>query len=81
MTILANFQPFQDSGGGPNYFLMDGKACYAIHIDNDGDALPDLTFDFRFTNRFRNLAVDAGGMQIPVPLSNIGQFSGNTDPS
>jgi len=80
VTILANFQPFQDPGGGPNYFLMDGKASYAIHIDNDGDALPDLTFDFRFTNRFRNLAVDAGGMQIPVPLSNIGQISGNTDP-
>ena len=53
VTILANFQPFQDPGGGPNYFLMDDKAQYAIHIDNDGDAIPDMTFDFRFTNHYQ----------------------------
>ena len=80
VTILANFEPFQDPGGGPNYFLLDDKALYTIHIDNDGDAIPDMSFDFHFTNHYKNLAVDAGGMNIPVPLSNIAPFSSNDDP-
>jgi len=80
VTILANFEPFQDPGGGPNYFLLDDKALYTIHVDNDGDAIPDMSFDFHFTNRYKNLAVNAGGMNIPVPLSNIAPVSSNDDP-
>jgi hypothetical protein len=80
VTILANFEPFQDPGGGPNFFLLDDKAVYSIHVDNNGDALPDLTLDFHFDNHYRNLAVNAGGMQIPVPVSNTGQVMGNSDP-
>ena len=78
VTFIANYQPLQDAYGGPNYFLMDEKAMYAIHIDNNGDARPDKTFYFRFYNTTRGLTVPVGGMNIPVPLSNIGPFG---DPS
>jgi hypothetical protein len=77
VTFIANYQPLQDPYGGPNYFLMDSNALYGIHVDNDGDALSDLSIFFRFYNRYRNLTVPVGGMDVPVPLSNIGPFGSN----
>ncbi|HJW46118.1 MAG TPA: DUF4331 domain-containing protein [Lysobacter sp.] len=74
VTFLANYIPLQDAYGGPNYFLMDPDALYAIHIDNDGDAAADISYFFKFFNQYQNLAVPAGGQSIPVPLSNIGPF-------
>src|SRR5512134_4146669 len=35
VTVVANYQPLQAPYGGPNYFSMDPKALYEIHIDND----------------------------------------------
>ena len=57
VTILANYQPFQDPQGGPNFFMFDQNALYEIHIDQDGDAKEDLTFQFRFTNTSKNSAL------------------------
>ena len=76
VTLIANYQPLQDAYGGPNYFLLDENAVYEIHIDNDGDAIEDLTFQFQFNNEYKNLAVPAGADgDTPVPLSNIGPIS------
>ena len=75
VTLIANYQPFEDPQGGPNYYTMDPKALYEIHIDNNGDGHEDLTFQFRFKVADSGLAVMAGGKPIPVPLSNIGQLS------
>jgi hypothetical protein len=44
VTLIANYQPLQEPQGGPNYFTMDPKALYEIHIDNNGDGVEDLTF-------------------------------------
>ena len=51
VTLIANYLPLQDPYGGPNYFALDPAALYEIHVDNDGDAGEDLTFQFRFKNR------------------------------
>ena len=72
VTFIANYNPLQDAYGGPNYFTLDPKALYEIRIDNDGDARPDLTFQFRFTNTLKDLTVNAGGRKVAVPLTNIG---------
>src|SRR5580692_10407884 len=48
VTFIADYQPFQDSWGGPNYFNMDPDALYEIMIDNNGDAKEDITFQFQF---------------------------------
>lgn len=50
VTILANHQPFQDPQGGPNFYMFNPHALYEIHVDNNGDAVEDLTFQFRFKN-------------------------------
>jgi Domain of unknown function (DUF4331) len=72
VTFIANYNPLQDAYGGPNYFTLDPKALYEIRIDNEGDADADLIFQFRFTNTYKNLTVNAGGKKVAVPLTNIG---------
>jgi hypothetical protein len=74
VTFLANYSPLQPSYGGPNFFALDPDAVYAIHIDNNGDALGDLSFEFRFTNQYKNLTIPVNGQQVAVPLENIGQI-------
>jgi hypothetical protein len=78
VTLVANYQPLQDAYGGPNYFTLDDKALYEIHIDNDGDAREDLTFQFRFKNELaggEGLTVPAGDKKTAVPLFNIGPIT------
>src|SRR5215472_14927025 len=75
VTLIANYLPLQDAYGGPNYFTLDPEALYEIHIDNNGDGVEDLTYQFRFTTTRQGLAVMAGGKSIPVPLANIGPIS------
>src|SRR5579864_1610013 len=75
VTLIANYQPFEDPQGGPNYYTMDPNELYEIHIDNNGDGAEELTFQFRFKVADNGLAVTAGGKSIPVPLSNIGPLS------
>jgi hypothetical protein len=75
VTFIANYQPLQDAYGGPNYFFMDPHALYEIHVDNNGDGIEDMTFQFRFHETDEGLSVNAGGKSIPVPLTNIGPVS------
>jgi Domain of unknown function (DUF4331) len=72
VTILANYIPLQDAYGGPNYFNLDNDAIYEIHIDQNGDAREDLTFQFKFKDLNKNIALNINGKQVPIPLVNIG---------
>ena len=60
VTLVANYLPLQDAYGGPNYFQLDPDAVYEIHVDNNGDAVEDLTFRFRFTNTPRGFGLPVG---------------------
>src|SRR5271154_5911150 len=75
VTLIANYQPFENPQGGPNYYTMDPNALYEIQIDNNGSGKEAMTFQFRFTTVDSGLAVTAGTKSIPVPLSNIGPLS------
>jgi hypothetical protein len=75
VTLIANYLPLQDSYGGPNYFSLDPDAVYRIHIDNTGDGVEDITFQFRVAQLLRDLKVPVGGQQVSVPLMNIGPIS------
>lgn len=72
VTLIANYIPFQDPQGGPNFYPMDEDAIYKINIDNDGSARPNLVFAFQFKNVVKDLTVPAGGKKVAVPLINIG---------
>jgi hypothetical protein len=71
VTLIANYLPLQDAYGGPNYFSLDPNALYEIHIDNNGDAVEDITFQFRFKNKLADLKVPVGGKMISIPLVNL----------
>ena len=74
VTFIANYSPLEAAYGGPNFFSLDPKAVYEIKIDSNGDAVPDITYQFRFTNSYQNRTVNVNGVNVAVPLSNIGQF-------
>lgn len=76
ITLIANYQPLQDGYGGPNYFSMDPNALYEIHIDNDGDAQEEITFQFNFKNTLRDLKQTIGASEVSIPLIQQGGVSG-----
>ncbi len=48
VTIVANYVPLQEPAGGPNFNLFDPAVRYELHVDNNGDAVDDVTYTFRF---------------------------------
>ncbi len=60
VTIIANFIPLQDPSGGPQFYRFDDTALYEIKIDNTGDGLEDITYQFQFTTQIRNTATVLG---------------------
>jgi hypothetical protein len=76
VTLIADFIPFQDPQGGPNFYQFDQNALYEIHIDNNGDAKEDITFQLRFKNTSKRTALNIGGKQVLIPLINSSTISG-----
>ena len=85
VTLIANYQPLQAPYGGPNYFVMDPNALYEIHVDNNGDAREDLTFQFRFNNTLANggngITLPVGGKNVAIPLVQAGAVANVRDAS
>ncbi|MET7285666.1 DUF4331 domain-containing protein [Streptomyces sp. NPDC005573] len=53
-TIVANWIPFEDPAGGPNFYTFADDAQYDIHIDNNGDAQGEMVFRYTFKTRTKN---------------------------
>ena len=81
VTILANYQPFQDPQGGPNFYMFNPKALYEIHIDNVGDGVEHMTFQFQFQNTSKSTALNVGGKNVKIPLINSGVISTVNSPA
>ncbi|MCF7698990.1 DUF4331 domain-containing protein [Loktanella sp. M215] len=81
VTFIANYQPLQAPYGGPNYFTMDPNAIYEISIDNNGDAVEDMTFQFSFNNDLSNKGFGKelmiGDKKVAIPLRNFGPITAN----
>jgi Domain of unknown function (DUF4331) len=50
VTLLADFIPFEEPNGGPNFYPFATDAVYNIKIDNNGDARPDVVYRWKFHN-------------------------------
>ncbi|WUS04793.1 DUF4331 domain-containing protein [Streptomyces sp. NBC_01261] len=72
VTLVANWIPFEEPNGGPNFYAFADDARYNIKIDNNGDGKADVTY----TWRFRNLVRDSAGQF----LYNTGPVTSLTDP-
>ena len=49
VTLIANWIPFEEPAGGPNFYSFATDARYNIKVDNNGDAKPDITYQWSFT--------------------------------
>ncbi|MCD5352822.1 DUF4331 domain-containing protein [Kineosporia mesophila] len=49
VTLIGTWIPFEEPNGGPNFYPFQDNAHYDINIDNDGDAVADLTYRWTFT--------------------------------
>ncbi|MGI8412599.1 MAG: DUF4331 domain-containing protein [Solirubrobacteraceae bacterium] len=54
VTILTNYIPIEAAAAGPNFYEFGNDVLYSIHVSNAGDALPDVTYEFRFETEVRN---------------------------
>ncbi len=66
VTLISNFIPLQEPAGGPNFFNFGDDVLYEIHLDTDGNAVADVSYQFRFTTTIANGA---------TPLYNEGPIS------
>ncbi len=89
VTLLANYQGLQDGYGGPNFFNLDPDALYEIMVDNDGDGVEDITFQFDFDLHLAladagfSLQVGPAGAQksVAVPFTAIGGITAASEAS
>jgi Domain of unknown function (DUF4331) len=56
VTLITNYLPAEVPAGGPNFFEFGNDILYAINIDNDGDGLTDIAYEFNFESTITNPA-------------------------
>ncbi len=71
VALVANWIPFEEPAGGPNFYPFSPDAHYDINIDNNGDARADITYRWTFTSHYRN---------TKTILYNTGAVTSLTDP-
>ncbi len=54
VTMIANYIPFQEPAGGPNYFNFSDSVLYEVKVDNTGDAVEDIVYQLRFRKEIAN---------------------------
>ncbi len=54
LTVVANWIPFEDPAGGPNFYRFDDRARYYINLDNNGDGRADIRYRFKFDTEVEN---------------------------
>jgi hypothetical protein len=72
VTIITNYVPLEGPPGGPNFFEFGDDVLYSIFVDNDGDALPEIEYQFRFRTTLQN---------EDTFLYNTGPIGSLTDPN
>ena len=77
LTLISNWIPFEDPAGGPNFYRFDDRATYYLNIDNTGDGVYDIRYQFRFKTKVGNpdsfLYALPGVASINDPKLNIQQ--------
>ncbi len=81
VTVLADYIPFQDPQGGPNFYQFNPNALYQIHFDNNGDAKEDVTFQFTFKSTSKGETLPVGGKNTEIPLIDSGVITGVNAPT
>jgi hypothetical protein len=54
VTLIANWIPLEEPAGGPNFFKFGDDVKYEINIDNNGNAIDNIVYEFRFKTEVQN---------------------------
>ena len=54
VTLVGNWIPLEEPAGGPNFPRFGDDVLYKFEVDNNGDAVSDVTYEFRFQTHTRN---------------------------
>ena len=76
VTLIANYIPLQEPSGGPQWFRFDDSVLYEIKIDNTGDGVEDITYQFQFSTQTVNSNTVLGHSTV----NENGVISSLTDP-
>jgi hypothetical protein len=71
VTLIGNWLPFEEPGGGPNFYPFATGARYNMNVDWNGDAKPDRIYRWTFSSSYQN---------TDTFLYNTGQVTGLHDP-
>jgi hypothetical protein len=71
VTVIANWQPFEEPNGGPNFYPFATGTAHDINIDNNGDAVADIVYRWTFRTSRQNLKTF---------LYNTGPVTSSVDP-
>jgi hypothetical protein len=75
LGLVMNVAGLTQSQSGPNYGPLNNDFVYQIHLDNNADAIEDISFQFltgyRYTNNGRGIEVPVGKFSVPIPLGHI----------
>lgn len=72
MVLVADFVPLLLPTSGPNFYRFADSVRYEIAIDNNGDAIPDITYRYEFDTSVGNGATF---------LYNLGPIASVDDPN
>ncbi len=53
VTLILCVDPFLEPANGPTWFPFDPDILYEVHVDNDHDALADISFQIRFQTQYQ----------------------------
>jgi hypothetical protein len=54
LVIVANYVPLLLPSSGPNFYKFSDTARYELKIDNNGDAVEDITYRYTFSSAIKN---------------------------
>jgi hypothetical protein len=54
VTLVGNWIPLEEPAGGPNFHQFGDDVMYTLNVDNDGDAVDDIVWEFRFQTKVQN---------------------------
>ncbi len=54
VTLIANYIPLEPPDSGPNFYEFGDGVLYTINIDNDGDGVANIVYQFTFTTHLRD---------------------------
>ncbi len=54
VTFVASYVPFGSPNGAPNFYPFGTNVLYSINVDNNGDAIPDIVYNYEFKTTVQN---------------------------